>query len=71
MSATKKFLLDMDGALVRGREPIPGAQQFIGRLLAGNLGPLRPPLSEMWPLTGFATDRPQRTCLTCPTSCSS
>src|SRR5262245_50515613 len=37
MSATKKFLLDMDGVLVRGHAPIPGAQEFIGRLLAAKV----------------------------------
>jgi NagD protein len=30
----KKYLLDMDGVLVRGHQPIPGAQEFIGRLEA-------------------------------------
>jgi NagD protein len=34
MPAKKSFLLDMDGVLVRGRQPIPGAREFIGRLLA-------------------------------------
>jgi NagD protein len=29
----KKYLLDMDGVLVRGRKPIPGAQEFIARLV--------------------------------------
>jgi NagD protein len=29
----KAYLLDMDGVLVRGKQPIPGAQQFIARLL--------------------------------------
>jgi NagD protein len=33
MSAKKNYLLDMDGVLVRGRQPIPGAQVFIARLL--------------------------------------
>ncbi len=33
MSAPKCFLLDMDGVLVRGRQPIPGAQAFITRLV--------------------------------------
>ncbi|HEX2951517.1 MAG TPA: HAD-IIA family hydrolase [Armatimonadota bacterium] len=34
MSSTKKaYLLDMDGVLVRGRTPIPGAQQFIEKLV--------------------------------------
>jgi len=28
----KAFLLDMDGVLVRGNTPIPGAQEFLGRL---------------------------------------
>jgi NagD protein len=31
------FLLDMDGVLVHGRRPIPGAPEFIGRLLAKNI----------------------------------
>jgi NagD protein len=30
----KKYLLDMDGVLVHGRQPIPGAQEFLGRLVA-------------------------------------
>jgi len=34
MNAKNNFLLDMDGVLVRGRQPIPGAQEFIARLLA-------------------------------------
>lgn len=33
----KAFLLDMDGVLVHGRRPIPGAPEFIGRLLALNI----------------------------------
>ncbi|MFL5342793.1 MAG: HAD-IIA family hydrolase [Gemmataceae bacterium] len=33
MSPRKSFLLDMDGVLVRGRRPIPGAQEFVARLL--------------------------------------
>ena len=33
VTMTKSFLLDMDGVLVRGRQPIPGAQKFIARLL--------------------------------------
>lgn len=32
----KCYLLDMDGVLVRGRQPIPGAQQFIERLIAAD-----------------------------------
>jgi len=36
MSIKKSYLLDMDGVLVRGNQPIPGAQQFIERLLAAN-----------------------------------
>ena len=32
MATTKSYLLDMDGVLVRGRQPIPGAQEFIKRL---------------------------------------
>lgn len=31
--ATKAVLLDMDGVLVRGRTPVPGAQDFIARLV--------------------------------------
>lgn len=30
----KCYLLDMDGVLVRGRTPIPGAQEFLARLTA-------------------------------------
>jgi NagD protein len=33
MSRPRCFLLDMDGVLVRGRQPIPGAQAFITRLV--------------------------------------
>jgi NagD protein len=33
MVTTKNYLLDMDGVLVRGRKPIPGAQEFIARLI--------------------------------------
>ena len=33
MSTKKSYLLDMDGVLVRGNQPIPGAQQFIEILL--------------------------------------
>jgi NagD protein len=33
MTRKKSYLLDMDGVLVRGRQPIPGAQAFIARLL--------------------------------------
>lgn len=32
--ANKSYLLDMDGVLVRGSQAIPGAQQFIERLVA-------------------------------------
>jgi len=32
MADKKSFLIDMDGVLVRGRTPIPGAQEFIARL---------------------------------------
>src|SRR5262245_28502454 len=34
MSGKPSFLLDMDGVLVRGRQPIPGAQDFVARLLS-------------------------------------
>ncbi len=34
MAERKNFLLDMDGVLVRGRQPIPGAQAFIEKLLS-------------------------------------
>jgi NagD protein len=33
MTPPKSYLLDMDGVLVRGSQPIPGAQQFIGKLI--------------------------------------
>jgi NagD protein len=33
MTARKSYLLDMDGVLVRGRTPVPGAQQFLARLV--------------------------------------
>lgn len=36
MAGNKSYLLDMDGVLVRGRQPIPGAQDFIGKLLETN-----------------------------------
>lgn len=36
-SPKKAFLLDMDGVLVRGHTPIPGAQQFIARLMENGL----------------------------------
>lgn len=36
MSAKKTYLLDMDGVLVRGKQPILGAQQFIERLIAAD-----------------------------------
>jgi NagD protein len=32
----KAFLLDMDGVLVHGRRPIPGAPEFVGRLIRSN-----------------------------------
>jgi NagD protein len=32
MATKKSFLLDMDGVLVRGRTPVPGAQEFLARL---------------------------------------
>jgi len=33
MAGKKAFLTDMDGVLVRGKQPIPGAQEFIARLI--------------------------------------
>ena len=33
----KHFLLDMDGVLVRGREPVPGALDFLARIEAAGL----------------------------------
>lgn len=36
MKQYKNYLMDMDGVLVRGRLPIPGAQAFIDRLNATN-----------------------------------
>lgn len=32
MSKPKNYLIDMDGVLVRGAQPIPGANDFLGRL---------------------------------------
>jgi NagD protein len=32
MAKKKSYLLDMDGVLVRGRAPVPGAQEFLARL---------------------------------------
>jgi NagD protein len=37
MHAYKNYLMDMDGVLVRGRTPIPGAADFIARLNAGGI----------------------------------
>jgi len=34
--ASKSFLVDMDGVLVRGNKIIPGADQFIERLKQAN-----------------------------------
>lgn len=34
MNAMRHYLIDMDGVLVRGRTPIPGANEFIDRLQA-------------------------------------
>lgn len=36
MTASKAYLLDMDGVLMRGKTPIPGAQEFIERLIASS-----------------------------------
>jgi NagD protein len=36
MTAIRCFIMDMDGVLVRGRVPIPGAQAWISRLLAAS-----------------------------------
>jgi NagD protein len=33
----KNYLIDMDGVLVRGITPVPGADEFLGRLRAGGL----------------------------------
>ncbi len=32
MSAAKSYLIDMDGVLVQGRTPVPGAAEFLARL---------------------------------------
>lgn len=34
MTAEKSYLIDMDGVLVRGSQPVPGANEFIQRLRA-------------------------------------
>jgi NagD protein len=36
MSKNKTYILDMDGVLVTGNKAIPGAQQFIQRLIDSN-----------------------------------
>lgn len=33
LSEKKSYLIDMDGVLIRGKTPIPGAQEFIARLM--------------------------------------
>ncbi|MCU0495177.1 MAG: HAD-IIA family hydrolase [Chloroflexaceae bacterium] len=33
MAQPKNYLCDMDGVLVRGSQPVPGANEFIGRLI--------------------------------------
>jgi NagD protein len=33
MAKKKNYLIDMDGVLVKGRTPLPGASEFISRLL--------------------------------------
>lgn len=37
MSGPKAYLIDMDGVLVHGSQPLPGANEFIQRLRARNL----------------------------------
>lgn len=37
MAPQKSFLLDMDGVLIRGRTPIPGAPEFLARLEAAGV----------------------------------
>ena len=34
MTAPKNYLIDMDGVLLKGGTPIPGAKQFVERLVA-------------------------------------
>jgi NagD protein len=36
IQSIQNFLIDMDGVLVKGKQPIPGASQFIARLLKTN-----------------------------------
>jgi NagD protein len=36
MATPKNYMIDMDGVLVRGKTPIPGADQFIQRLIDAN-----------------------------------
>lgn len=36
MTSPKNYLIDMDGVLVRGASPVPGADRFIGQLKARN-----------------------------------
>src|SRR5205085_12636122 len=56
---------------VRGREPIPGAQQFIGRLLAGNVpflvitnNPLYTPRDLSHRLAGIGLNIPEKNLFT-------
>ena len=37
VAAAKSYLIDMDGVLVSGRVPIPGAREFLARLEAKKL----------------------------------
>jgi NagD protein len=37
METQKHYLMDMDGVIVRGNQPVPGAAEFLGRLRAQEL----------------------------------
>ena len=34
MNGPKNYIMDMDGVIVRGTEPVPGAIEFVDRLRA-------------------------------------
>ena len=36
MASKKHYLMDMDGVIIRGNQPVPGAAEFIGRLQAAS-----------------------------------
>lgn len=64
--AKKNFLIDMDGVLVRGRNPLPGARDFISRLKQNSLkflvvtnNPLYSPADLAYRLHAMGLDIPR------------